>query len=384
MLVLSSCGEKREGFTEPAKRELAGVVTEEVFPGPLEEFDEVPGTVRSRTSTVVAAKAAGEVLRVNFKEGDSVRLGQLLAVIDGRSADAQMAVAKAGEAEADQALAEVDHAIRAAEAALQAATTGRDLAAATLERYRALRDKRSVTPQEFDEVQAKSATAAAEANRAASTLESLKSKRAQVLARIDQARAHRATAALHQEYTQVLAPASGIVTAKRIEPGMIAAQGMPLLTIEDSANYQLELAVEESRLPGIRVGTEVRARIDALGSEFLSLRVNEILPATEPLTRTGTVRLNLPSRPGLRSGLFGRALIPVGKREAITIPAALVVNRGGLHGVWVVEGHTVRYRLIMVGKTLDDRVEVLSGLSAGDRLITSPRANLADGAQVAQ
>ncbi len=367
---------------EVERTALARVVTETLRLSPIDDAYEVAGTVRSKLSTVVAARAAGNISRVTVTEGDRVRAGQLLVEIDSRDAAIQVLHAQSAEAEALQGLEEVNAAIRAAEFARTSADANRDLARATLERYQGLRDRRSVSVQEFDEVQTRSTAAAAEASRAAETLESLKAKRGQMLARIEQAKAGRGAADLYLGYSQVLAPIGGIVTGRHVEPGMFAAPGAPLITVEDDGRYQLELAVEESRIAAIRQGARTRVRIESLGADDIEAVVSEIFAASDPLTRTVTVRLDLPRTPNVRSGLFGRAYFSAGRRDAITVPAAAVVRRGQLTGTWVLEGGAVRYRLLRLGKAAEDRVEVLAGLNDGDLLILEPREGLADGLEV--
>lgn len=380
-MLSASCGAKQPA-AETEKKALTGVVTETLRLSPIDDIYEVSGTVRSKVSTAVAARTTGQISRVLVTEGDRVRAGQLLVEIDSRDAAIQVLRAQAAEAESLEGLEEVNAAIRAAEFARTSANANRDLAGATLERYRGLRDRRSISLQEFEEVQARNTAAAAEASRASETLDSLKAKRGQMLARIEQAKAGRGAADLYLGYAQVLAPIDGIVTARHVEPGMLATPGVPLITVEDDGRYQLELAVDESRIAAIARGARTRVRIESLGEDNIDAVVSEILPASDSLTRTLTVRLDLPRTPNVRSGLFGRAYFPAGRREGITIPQAAVVRRGQLTGTWVVEGGAVRYRLLRTGKAAADRVEVLSGLNEGDLLILEPREGLADGLEV--
>jgi multidrug efflux pump subunit AcrA (membrane-fusion protein) len=380
-LAVASCSEQKpETAAQPVA--ISGLVTETLQAMNLADVHEVPGAVRSKTSTAIAARISGYITAVAVDEGDRVRPGQVVVEIDSRDVALQERRAEAGETEAREALAEIDGAIRAAELARNSAITNRDLAASTLARYRELRDRRSVTPQEFDEVQARHAVSEAEVGRAAESLEALRAKRRQVLARIDQAQTERAAAALQRQYTQVLAPAGGIVTERHAEPGMLAAPGMPLLLTEDDTRYQLEVPVEESRLSAIRRGSPVRIRIEGAGLDDLPARVSEILPAADPASRTVMVRIDLPRSSSLRSGLFGRASFTLGERQAVTVPLSAIVRQGQLDGVWTVENGIVRYRLLRLGKQTGDRVEVLSGASAGDTVVLSPPGKLSDGMEV--
>jgi RND family efflux transporter MFP subunit len=157
---------------------------------------------------------------------------------------------------------------------------------------------------------------------------------------------------------------------------------MPLLEIEQSGGYRLEVAVPESDAGRLRIGEEMNIRIDALGADSpTSGRIVEIVPSVDPGSRTFIAKIALPNQPLLRSGLYGRAFLPGQERELLTVPVAAVVDRGQLRSVFVVEGGHVQRRLVTLGEERAGRIEVLSGLSAGDQIVLNP-ANAVDGAPV--
>ncbi|MBI3990393.1 MAG: hypothetical protein HY347_12360 [candidate division NC10 bacterium] len=109
----------------------------------------------------------------------------------------------------------------------------------------------------------------------------------------------------------------------------------------------------------------------------------EIVPAADPVSRTFTAKIALPALPGLRSGLFGKALFVAGQRQGMVVPRQAVVERGQLVGVFVLEeGKIARLRLVKMGKTFGDRVEILSGLAAGERIVVEGAQGLSDGSPV--
>jgi RND family efflux transporter MFP subunit len=304
--------------------------------------------------------------------------------IDNRDAAVQIRRAEAGELEARESLVVLDKEIGAAEFGRAAADANRKLAASTSDRYRSLHDRRSVSDQEFDEVQTKLAAATAELDRATAMLESAKARRNQILARIDQADAEKSSADLSMDYSHVVSPVSGIVTARTIEPGMVAAPGAPLLTVEDDAAYRLEAQVPDSIFGAIRKGAAVRIVVEAANKAEVQGRISEIVPSADPATRTTVVKVDLPKASSLRSGLFGRAFLPSGERSVISVPQELVVQHGQLTSVYVLDKKVVRQRLIKLGKSSGDRVEVVAGLQNGDLLIVEPREKLIDGMEVGQ
>ena len=111
--------------------------------------------------------------------------------------------------------------------------------------------------------------------------------------------------------------------------------------------------------------------------------MDEIVPASDPGSRTQLVKISLDSRPGLRTGTFGRALFTIGEREALLVPAAALVRRGQLVGVFVLdEKNVARYRLVTTGATFPGGVEILSGLGAGEKIVVAGAERVIDGSRV--
>jgi len=167
----------------------------------------------------------------------------------------------------------------------------------------------------------------------------------------------------------------------------MAAPGAPLLTIESGGDYRLEAAVQESQINRIHLRDQVRVQIDALGQQELAGTVVEIVPASDPTSRSYLVKVSI-SPPGgnqqiIRSGLYGKARFVTGQTQAITVPQQAVVERGQLTSVYVVDQSGIaRMRLVKTGKIYGDRVEVLSGLSEGEQIVVDAVAAVSDGSRV--
>ncbi len=376
ILLTASCGKKEETVVKKPTV-LQGVKIETVKQSSVGEDYEAVGTVRSITTSVLSSKTVGNVVAVQVREGDRVRTGQLLIEIDDRDARAQLQKSQAGLREVQNALEEIEQNIRAADSAREAAEAGRNLAQATFNRYRALLEEKSVSQQEFDEVEAKLRIAGAEVDRAERMLQALMAKKSQILARIDQAKADITSAQIYVGYGRITSPMNGVVTARQAEVGLLAAPGVPLFTIEDNSHYRLEASVEDSMLKGIRLQTPVLVSIDAVGPQKFPCKVTEIVPASDPGSRSATVKIDLldgkgvPIHPSaLRSGLFGKAHFPVGQKQILKIPQKAILQQGQLVSVFFVDSANIlRLRLIKTGKQYGDQVEVLSGLNDGDRII---------------
>jgi RND family efflux transporter MFP subunit len=389
LVGISSCGKKEEKAPEKVAV-VTGVKVETVKASPQEDFYEATGTVRSKTTSVLSSRIMGYILAIHVREGDRVRAGQLLVEIDNREAAAQLGRAWAGFREAQEMLPETERLIQANESAKTAAEAEQALAASTFKRYQALLERKSVSQQEFDEVQARYRAKTAEVERVKEMLLSLHAKKEQVLARIDRAKAEISQAQISVDYGRVLSPLRGVVTQKQAEVGALATPGAPLVTLEDEVRYRLEATVEESRIGKIRLGDPVRVSIGALGNQEWTGRVGEVQPMADPVTRSSLVKIDLPERllkkgleKNLRSGLYGTARFAVGKKEIITIPHKAILQRGQLAQVFVVDSsQRARLRLITTGKIYGQGIEVLSGLGQGEKIVVEGVERVNDGNRV--
>lgn len=328
---------------------------------------EATGTVRAKTAAVISSKVMAYVREVSFQVGDQVREGQELITLDAQDFDANVRRAEAAESEVRDAVPEADNGVAAAKAGL-------DLAQSTFRRMQELNAKKSISNQEFDEATARLRSAQAAYDMALAKRKQLDSKLAEVEQEIRAAN-------IMRDYTRIAAPFAGVVTARSVEPGNLAAPGGPLLTIERQGAYRLEASVEESKLPFVKTGTAVEIGLDALDRR-VNARVSEIVPAVDSASRAYTVKIDLPPVPNLRSGMFGRAWFPMGVRKVAAIPAAALVERGQLQSVFVAENGIAHTRLVTTGQRGPDGVEVLSGLSEGEKVVSPIPPQLTDGARV--
>lgn len=341
---LSGCsGERPQAAPSPETVRNISVLA--VHRANVPDLLEAVGTVRAAQTSDLASQMMGNIVEVRAREGDRVRRGDVLAVID----DSQPRAA------ADRATA----ALAAAEQQLVASDSDLALAAATLKRYQNLYEKKSVSPQEFDEVKARQQAALARRDMARAGQTQAKATLTQTRASLD--------------YTRIRAPFDGVVTEKKVDSGTLASPGMPIFTIEDVRHYRLETTVNESDLRYVRTGQLVSVMIDVLDNVGLKGKVVQIVPAADPASRSFLVRIDLPADARLRSGLFGRAQFSRGERQSLLIPAAAVVERGQLQGVFVLgQSRVASLRYVTVGKPIGPEIEVLAGLQEGEQLVAKP------------
>jgi RND family efflux transporter MFP subunit len=308
------------------------------------------GTVHAKESAMVSAQVMGRIEQVLVREGDSVRAGQTLAVLDDASLRAAAHQTEAG--------------VMAAQSQQAAAETDASLAASTLNRYKQLQAEKSVSPQEMDEVE----------KRAEAATERLDVSRAQTEA----AKAQDSGARTMLGYTRLRAPFAGLVTMRMADPGTMAAPGVPLLQIDQATGLQLQATVDESVISAIHKGMKVQVAIDGVtspsgaGTNFAGT-VAEIVPAADPSSHSFLVKIDLPSSSQTRAGMYGTAGFANGTRQAILIPRSAVVARGSLNCVYVLDDQDIaQLRYITLGAAQGNLVEVLSGVSGGEKLVDSP------------
>jgi len=353
-LMFVGCVSERQRVSS-APETVSNISVVSVQTAKIPDVVDAVGTLRAAETSQVAAQMMGNIVEMRVREGDHVQRGQVLAIIDDAQPRATLDRATAGDLAAQQE-------ISASESDLA-------LADATFRRYQTLYDRKSVSPQEFDEVKAR--YQAAQARR-----EMARAGQAQTKAALQQART-----ALG--YSHIVAPFDGLVTEKKAEVGTLASPGMPIFTVEDLRRYRLEATVNESDLGYVRQGQAVAVSIDALGDRELKGKVIEIVPAADPASRSFLVKIELPLDPALRSGLFGRAQFVRGERVALLIPRTAIVERGQLQGIYVLDQNRIAgLRYITLGKPAAQEVEVLAGLQAREILIADPGSRELSGKKI--
>lgn len=292
----------------------------------LPRIETAVGTVRPVHETAVASKLLAKVVEVNVTAGQRVANGEVLMKLD----DADL-VARLQQASATAA----------------GARSARDQARIEHDRVEQLLQNNAASKIEWDRVQ--SALKSAEAD----------------LQRAEQAVREAETVL---GYCTIRSPIDGVVVDKRVEVGDTASPGEVLLKLFDPTRMQLVASVRESLARRLEVGQTIGVRVDTL-DHTCDGRISEIVPEAEAASRTFSVKVTGPCPPGVYSGMFGRILIPLDVETVLVIPTTAVEQVGQLELVDVVEDGRVRRRAVKLGRTLDDEVEVLSGLREGERVV---------------
>lgn len=282
----------------------------------------VSGIVRPVDRATIAANVMGRVTVARLAVGQSVSAGEILVKMEADELDARLAQARAALAQANR---DYDR-----ESALEAK------GAAARESVRSSEDRREI---------ARAAVLEAEATMA---------------------------------HLQIAAPFSGVITTDFVNPGDLATPGQPLFELEGTSHLRAELLVPES-LPTPPLGSTIAVILAGIRT---SGQLAELSPSTEPNSRTRLAKIDLPPAAAARSGQFVRALWPAGEATTITIPINTISVFGQMERVFIYHEGRAQLRIIKTGATQGDRVEILSGLEAGEQVIIAPPATLRDGQPV--
>lgn len=323
--VAGSCRREVPVRVEDGLPEVSAEVVEAV----MEEgvaTEEIVGTVRPRDVVVVEAKVSGRIGGLMPEAGTEVKAGEELAVIEAEEIRARAEQAKAGLEQAR-----------------------RDFA-----RQEQLLGGRATTRQDYE---------------AAET-------------RVKVAEGVAAETAAMLGYTRITAPIEGRVTRKLAGEGDLAVPGKPLFEIETRGVPRFEVDLPETLVELVKLGD--RMAVEVSGSAgVMEGTVMEMAPAGDAGSRTFRMKLALPEgAAAMRSGRFGRVAVPVGKVKRLVVPETAVVKRGQMEVVMVVREGRAVLRLVTTGRVAGGRVEVLSGLEAGERVVATGVERVREGQPV--
>jgi RND family efflux transporter MFP subunit len=298
------------------------------------------GVVEALRTTVVAAQVPGAIVQLDAKVGDRVAAGQVLVRIDARAADQNAA---------------------ASDAQVLAARASLDIASKDFERQKQLFDKNYISQAALERAESE-----------------FKSTQAQVTAQLAQSGAARTQSGFYI----VRAPFAGVIAEVPVSLGDMAMPGRPLLTLYDPAALRVTAWVPQTVASRMAAGQLPRVELPGLADQWVvPLRV-QVLPTADPATHTVQLRADLPAgRAGVTPGMFARLWLPVPTRGAaapnapLSVPAASIVRRAEMTGVYVLDPNNKPVlRQVRLGRDDGDKVEVLSGLMPGERVVADPQA----------
>ncbi len=285
---------------------------------------DVPATVRPVERAAISAKLTGTIATLPWGLGQEVRTGDILITLAAPETEARVRQAQAQLAEAERAT----------------------------ERERILVAKGVNAPDSLRDAED----------------------------RLRFAQAGLAEAEALLAHATIRAPFAGVVTEKQVLPGDLATPGLPLLALESTARLRAEGTVPEQASTALRLGNQITVVLSDTSPPVEGL-VEELSAAADAVSRSVLVKVALP--PGTaRSGQFARLRVVIGRTEALLVPVEAVTHFGQMERVFVVQDGRTQLRLVKTGRVEQGRIEVLSGLHAGESVILSPAASLREGVPV--
>lgn len=323
LLTALGCNrDSQQPTTAPAAEApvTVAVMTAAVVVRPATE--EAPAVVRARLRAGIEAKISARIEEMLVAPGDAVKAGEVLARLETREIQARL----------DQAL-----------------PTLKNTEAETA-RFKALLEKNAVSRSEYEAWEARFRVAQAAVAEAETML----------------------------SHATISAPFDGVITRKFAEVGDLAHPGRVILEMEDPRTMRVEADVPESLIGGIKMGASLWIS-GAQGENRILATVTEIAPAADAATRTFLVKLNLPAGGRLRSGQFARVEAPAGESRMLLVPSDAILTRGQLEIAYVADAGTARLRLVKTGKRFGNDVDVVAGITPGEKVIVRGVSALRDG-----
>jgi RND family efflux transporter MFP subunit len=288
--------------------------------------------VEAVRQSTVSAQVSGRIVDIRFDVGDRVEKGAVILRIDERAATL---------------------AVAASEAQMREAEAGLVNARAQYERTKQLLAQKFVSQAALDKAEADYKAAE---SRMRATL------------------AGAGAAATEKSFTTIVAPYSGVVSARHVQLGEMASPGKPLLTGFDPSGLRVVATVPSAQVPAIQAGAKARIEVPSLG-RWVDVKSVTVVPSADPRTHTTQVRLDLPAdAKGLLPGVFARAHFVTGRAPRLMVPREAVLRRSEVTAVYVVDAKgEPRLRQVRVGTVADEKsVEVLAGLQAGEKVALEP------------
>ena len=314
------------GLSAMAESPVEGAVA--VLRETLLVTESVPASIGARDATTISSRTLARITRISVRAGDRVDKDKLLIELERSDVESRLQQANeqvrgiaARLREAQQSLARAEELYRQ-----------KLVAAATLDEARA----------NHDSLVADLATAKQAVKEAQTAL----------------------------SYTSILSPIDGRVVERFAEPGDTASPGDKLLTLYNPLSMRIEAAVREELALSLEIGQELQVEIPATGAR-LSARIEELVPAADPGSRSFMVKAQIGDSGQLMPGMYARMMVPAGERSLLLVPAERVLHYGQLDLVWVSEGNAVERRFVRSGREIrPGMVEVIAGLEEGEMVLT--------------
>ena len=380
MTALSGCRAEVSTEASAASTAPAPVAVTQVESRAVDRYLRVTGSLAADEQAEVSAETVGRVVEIPIERGTRVQQGTLLARISATETSAQLQEAEANAAQIESRLGLTPGQPFEAKQVpdVMNAKASLDWAEAEFNRIRSLLDQKVVSQSEFDQRRTQVEAARQQYQVALNSAQQSYRLLEAAHARITLARKAVAD-------TSVRAPFAGLVAERVVSVGDYVTRGTRVATVVRVDPLRLELTVPEQSVSLVKVGLPVKLTVDAYTNEEFDARIRFVSPSLRADQRALTVEALAANADGrLKPGMFATARI----RQAVDAPALLVPATSveviaGTSRVYVVKNNRVEERIVTVGETFGDRIEVTSGIAKGESVATDPKGRVADGQTVA-
>jgi RND family efflux transporter MFP subunit len=339
----------------------------------------IAGEFKPFQDVSVHAKVAGYIKKIYVDVGDHVKAGQTLAVLEIPELAAELAGA-------DAAVRRSKEEIRRAESDLARAQSAHAAAHSAYARLKQAAESRAglVAQQEIDDSQAKDLGFEAQVSSSSAALSAARQE-------LQVAEANQKQYAALSDYSRIVAPFSGVVTARYADTGALiaagtssSAQSLPVVRLAEISKLRLVLPIPESVAAQIHLGDPVKARVQALNQDFVG-KVSRFADSLDRQTRTMETEIDFDNRDGhLIPGMYAETQLSLReKKDALTVPLEAVTRNGDDATVLAVNRENIiEERHVKLGLEDSARVEVLSGLTDKDRVVIGNRSQFRSGQKI--
>ncbi len=355
----------------------------------------VNGVLLPASTVNVASKLAGsfQVTSVNAEIGSAVKAGDVLAVLDTAQLEAQMTQAEA-QLNAAQA------AVKSAKSGKSAASNGYDAASDSL---KAAMTNQAAAQATYNSLAASGTATATELTQATMVLQQANNAVASCSSAVAQLKASKTSAGGAVETTEanvdvveagieliklqlanatITSPIDGVLISKNVSVGEMAAPSAPLFSIADQSSLKLKGTVSQGALPFISEGQSVDITVDIYPGTAYTGTISLISPIAVSTGEYFPIEISIENSAGLKPGLSASASIKVSGAQNIIVPASAVVTEDGASFVYVLDNAAAVKKPVKIGLSNTNSIEILSGLTEGEKIIISNVSIISDGMQV--
>jgi HlyD family secretion protein len=332
----------------------------------LVETLSVNGTIVARDEAAVGTDLNGlTVIALNADEGDVVKKGDVLAVLDRSMLDTQLAEIEASRAQAEANIAQMRAQIGDTEVGVRQAREALDRADALQKKGVATDAQRDNAVNALDSAKAKLDSAEKALKASEAQLGVVDAQRNNILVQISK--------------TELRAPSDGLILARNATlGGVVMAQTAPLFRIAIRGEFELAATVAETTLPRLANGMSADVSMAGLDSPITG-SIRRISPEVDRSSRLGSIRIALKPGSPARAGSFARGEIELIRREGVAVPASAVMYVGPDAFLQCVEGGKVRTQPVKLGARSGEMIEIVSGVAEGEEVVSRAGTFVADG-----